>query len=250
MPRVEDLAEKRATAGSKDSFLEDLGVAAVLIRLDERGGKDEPADWAFHGIPKSVSFPPRDDDELDIGALRKHLGEREAKSQSSKKSTAAKAKDSKKKAEGKASFDAPPLITADDDDTDSGQHPWVSPDDETLTAGPPATLSMPLPPARGAATVYLAGCGEDACVIGRDARAQVAIDERSISKMHARLRLRDGHFGVVDLESSNGTKVNGRALEVRAEGRLKNGDVLTLGDVELLFLDADMLFERLPDLTD
>ncbi len=218
-------------AGNLKAFLSALEAPCVLIRLDERGGDDEPATWAFHGAPKSVRLPPRDDENIDVEALRDTLHARIGE------------EDEPTGREGRAS------IVASDEASDE-RHPWVSPDDETVTAAPAPPRTMPLPPARGAATVYLAACDKDAVVIGREGRVHIAIDERSISKIHARLRLKDDTFEVIDLGSSNGTKVNGRAVVPGSDGKLTSGDVLTLGDVELLFLDSETLFARLPELAD
>lgn len=48
----------------KPSFFAALDGAGVLVRLDERGGDDEPAPWAFHGsgLPLPVEVPSGDDE--------------------------------------------------------------------------------------------------------------------------------------------------------------------------------------------
>jgi pSer/pThr/pTyr-binding forkhead associated (FHA) protein len=73
------------------------------------------------------------------------------------------------------------------------------------------------------------------CVLGRDPTATVRLEEESVSKQHARLTLEDGRFTLEDLDSSNGTFVNGRRIHARVE--LRPGDLLRLGAV-ILKLEA------------
>jgi hypothetical protein len=60
---VERYAQLRAVL-DKASFLDEFPGVGVLIRLDERGGDDEPAPWAFHGsgLPLPVDIPSTDED--------------------------------------------------------------------------------------------------------------------------------------------------------------------------------------------
>ena len=53
----------------------------------------------------------------------------------------------------------------------------------------------------------------------------------SVSRRHARLSFRDGHWVLRDLDSTNGTRVNGQRV-IRC--RLEPGDRLRLGSAELL----------------
>jgi pSer/pThr/pTyr-binding forkhead associated (FHA) protein len=67
-------------------------------------------------------------------------------------------------------------------------------------------------------------------VVGRDCGCDVVLSDESVSRHHARLRFRDGSWVLQDLDSTNGTLVNG----VRV-GRcsLRPGDRLTLGTLSL-----------------
>ncbi|MCA9667978.1 MAG: sigma 54-interacting transcriptional regulator [Myxococcales bacterium] len=68
-------------------------------------------------------------------------------------------------------------------------------------------------------------------VVGRAADADVVIDDRSLSRRHARLEVREGRLWVEDLGSRNGITVNGEALDdARA---LDVGDALALGRIDL-----------------
>ncbi len=69
------------------------------------------------------------------------------------------------------------------------------------------------------------------CVIGRDPSTSVRLEEESISKQHARLTQNGDSFQIEDLESSNGTFVNGRRIRDRVE--IKPGDLLRVGSVIL-----------------
>ncbi|HXI54444.1 MAG TPA: sigma 54-interacting transcriptional regulator [Polyangia bacterium] len=71
--------------------------------------------------------------------------------------------------------------------------------------------------------------------IGRAADANVRIDAPSISRRHAELLLSAHEVHIRDLGSQNGTRINGeRISEVR---RLTYGDVITLGDVFVIFTE-------------
>ncbi len=70
-------------------------------------------------------------------------------------------------------------------------------------------------------------------IVGRHHDCDVVISNLSVSRRHARLVFRDGSWIIQDLESTNGTTVNGVSV-----GRctLRPGDRLILGD-ELLRID-------------
>lgn len=74
--------------------------------------------------------------------------------------------------------------------------------------------------------------------IGRATGADFIIDAPLISRVHCRLTARrDGALEVRDLESTNGTFINGERVET---GMLSSGDRLGVGRVELVALrDAD-----------
>ena len=74
--------------------------------------------------------------------------------------------------------------------------------------------------------------------LGRARRADFIVDAALVSRVHCRLTvLPDGTLEVRDLESTNGTYVNGARVE---RARLQAGDRLGVGRVELVALrDAD-----------
>lgn len=69
--------------------------------------------------------------------------------------------------------------------------------------------------------------------IGRDANNVVVLDSVKVSRSHAEIDATRGAAVLVDLGSSNGTRVNGRKVRWQA---LKHRDLIALGDVELRFL--------------
>ena len=76
-------------------------------------------------------------------------------------------------------------------------------------------------------------------VLGRDgALVDAVVDHRSVSRRHVRLTRLDGRLRVEDLNSTNGTRVNGRRLEPFAPCVLAPGDAVALGDVHLAALSV------------
>lgn len=71
---------------------------------------------------------------------------------------------------------------------------------------------------------------QSALLIGRHDDCDVVVDEPSVSRHHARLVFRDHKWIVRDLESTNGTIVNGTRVG-RCE--LRPGDCVVLGEVHL-----------------
>jgi pSer/pThr/pTyr-binding forkhead associated (FHA) protein len=64
--------------------------------------------------------------------------------------------------------------------------------------------------------------------IGRSKEADVRIDDRYASSIHARVFSREGRFYVEDMNSTNGTLLNGATLQGEAE--LIDGDNVQIGD--------------------
>ncbi|HEX4107056.1 MAG TPA: FHA domain-containing protein [Solirubrobacteraceae bacterium] len=64
-------------------------------------------------------------------------------------------------------------------------------------------------------------------VLGREADADVRLDDGLVSRRHARLTPEGAHVLVEDLNSSNGTFINGQ--ELRGSIRISGGDELLVG---------------------
>ncbi len=71
--------------------------------------------------------------------------------------------------------------------------------------------------------------------IGRSNQNNIAIKDPYISKQHMRIVEDEGDFYLEDLNSANGTFINGD--RVMDAVRLENGDSIRLGQIEFLFVN-------------
>lgn len=71
-------------------------------------------------------------------------------------------------------------------------------------------------------------------LVGRDESSQARIDVHSVSRRHARIRIRGGEATLEDLDSKNGTFHRGRRLKSE-KITLEDGDWLRIGTVPLTF---------------
>lgn len=69
-------------------------------------------------------------------------------------------------------------------------------------------------------------------VIGRSRESDIRVSDPNVSRQHAEIRQEGSTYWVVDLGSTNGTSVNGRALK---RAKLDDADRITLGSTELVF---------------
>ncbi|MDQ3688057.1 MAG: sigma 54-interacting transcriptional regulator [Acidobacteriota bacterium] len=77
---------------------------------------------------------------------------------------------------------------------------------------------------------------EDEVSIGREATSHVRLIDPSVSRRHSLLRREGESFKIIDLDSFNGTYVNGVPVN---EQPLKHGDQVAIGDVLIFFLLHD-----------
>ena len=70
------------------------------------------------------------------------------------------------------------------------------------------------------------------CTIGRDEHCTFAINDQSVSRTHAVVERKWGGLAITDLDSKNGTFVNGERIR---EKRLADGDQVVVGTVKLLY---------------
>ena len=75
----------------------------------------------------------------------------------------------------------------------------------------------------------------DRVTIGRSRDSDIFLPDQWLSRHHAEIRRDGGTFVVVDLDSKNGTLLNGD--QVASSERLRHGDVITLGEHILTFSD-------------
>jgi len=72
----------------------------------------------------------------------------------------------------------------------------------------------------------------DRMSIGRDPRAELFLNDRTVSREHAVITRLDGSFLLRDVDSLNGTYVNGTVVD---KAELKEGDVIQIGTFQMLF---------------
>ncbi|HWW76380.1 MAG TPA: FHA domain-containing protein, partial [Pyrinomonadaceae bacterium] len=84
-------------------------------------------------------------------------------------------------------------------------------------------------------SVFELGEGEELSV-GRDSTNRVRLADSSLSRRHCLIRRAADRVLLTDLESLNGTFVNGRPVR---EHTLADGDLIGIGDSRLVFLTTD-----------
>ena len=99
------------------------------------------------------------------------------------------------------------------------------------TKGPASLVSME----PGAlATIYL---DQELTVVGKmEQAADAVIPVDTVSRVHARIRKKDDGYYLADLNSRNGTSVNGRMLKPEEEYLLQNEDQVDFAKARYLFL--------------
>ena len=73
---------------------------------------------------------------------------------------------------------------------------------------------------------------KDRVIIGRLPESDVSVNDPGVSRRHAEIRRQDGNFLLVDLGSTNGTRVNEAPIGERV---LEEGDRITVGRTVLEF---------------
>jgi hypothetical protein len=69
-------------------------------------------------------------------------------------------------------------------------------------------------------------------VLGRSRECDIRVPDANVSRRHAELRQEGATYWIVDLDSTNGTQVNGRRVE---RAKLADGDRVTIGDTNVVF---------------
>jgi Protein of unknown function (DUF3662)/Inner membrane component of T3SS, cytoplasmic domain len=72
-------------------------------------------------------------------------------------------------------------------------------------------------------------------VIGRSKECDIRVSDPNVSRRHAEVRQEGTTYWLVDLDSTNGTSVNGRQQQ---RAKLENEDRITVGSTELIFRRA------------
>ena len=79
--------------------------------------------------------------------------------------------------------------------------------------------------------------------VGRARNNDVALPNKSVSKLHAHFTFEEGTAWLTDAGSRNGTRVNGDKLRAGKPVKTVPGDVITFGGVSLRFIDAGSLHD-------
>ena len=80
---------------------------------------------------------------------------------------------------------------------------------------------------------------EGTLVIGRSRGCDIPVDDGSVSRRHAMLRLIDGAITITDLESANGTRVRDTWLEPGVAESLNRGESVRLGSAVVIVQDGN-----------
>src|SRR5438270_12867985 len=78
--------------------------------------------------------------------------------------------------------------------------------------------------------------------IGREEGNLLRLNDERVSRFHAKIQQDNGDIILTDLESTNGTRVNGNMVQIR---RLRPGDRLGVGRSLLLFGSEKEIAERM-----
>lgn len=95
------------------------------------------------------------------------------------------------------------------------------------TGGPAGVGSLVLPSGE---RVTL---GSEVVSIGRLTDCTISLNDGNVSRRHAEVKATSRGYAVVDLGSTNGTKVNG--LRIQGEQTLADGDIVSVGSTHLRF---------------
>ncbi|WP_310820742.1 FHA domain-containing protein [Stratiformator vulcanicus] len=77
--------------------------------------------------------------------------------------------------------------------------------------------------------------------MGREEENSIRLNDERVSRFHAKLQEESGQIILTDLDSTNGTRVNGRPVQIRV---LRPGDHVTIGRCVLLYGGVDEIEAR------
>src|ERR671938_1439151 len=81
--------------------------------------------------------------------------------------------------------------------------------------------------------------------IGREEGNLLRLNDERVSRYHAKVQFDNGEIILTDLESTNGTRVNGTVVQIR---RLRPGDRIGVGRSLILFGSEKEIAERMVSL--
>ena len=77
------------------------------------------------------------------------------------------------------------------------------------------------------------GLNQGTVTVGRLPECTISINDSNISRKHAEMRQSAGEYVVIDLNSTNGTLVNG--IRITGQQRLNEGDIISFGSTHVRF---------------
>jgi len=78
--------------------------------------------------------------------------------------------------------------------------------------------------------------------VGREEGNVVQLNDERVSRFHLKIQEDEGHIVLTDLESTNGTRVNGEYVKIC---NLRPGDVILIGRTAILFGSREEIAQRL-----
>ena len=81
--------------------------------------------------------------------------------------------------------------------------------------------------------------------IGREEGNSIQLNDERVSRFHLKIQIDRDKVVLTDLQSTNGTKVNGEDIQLRI---LRFGDLITVGRSTLLFGSRQQIADRLREL--
>ncbi len=80
----------------------------------------------------------------------------------------------------------------------------------------------------------------DETTLGRNPGNTIRVEDSSVSGNHCVIRRQEQRYTLFDLNSTNGTRLNGQMME---QGRLKPKDIVQVGNIELMIDGQDIEVE-------
>lgn len=114
--------------------------------------------------------------------------------------------------------------------TTSGERPLTQEDLQTISRLADDTALLIA--TRGALSGSRYLLDEDEVTVGRDPRADILLDDSTVSRQHAVFCRENGAYTVIDAGSLNGTYVNRQRVD---KATLKNGDEIMIGKFRLIY---------------
>jgi hypothetical protein len=115
----------------------------------------------------------------------------------------------------------------------------VDPVTQKRTPGPPRKIVEVLPIMKAVGNPY-----PDRVSVGRARNCDIVMRDPSVSKLHAHFRLGE-KLELVDIDSQNGTRINGKAVPPHQPQTVSTGDDILFGSVATKVMDARSLYDYL-----